>query len=110
MANTFKNFGGAVTTGGNTLYTAPTGVTSIVLHLQAANVDGATSADLTSHWTDSSNSNAVCRLGSLIPVGPKSAIPIVVGKLALEPGDTLVFTASADSIIEISGTVLEMSS
>ena len=42
MANTFKNFRGALTTSGVTTYTCPAATSAVVLHLQVANVDGKT--------------------------------------------------------------------
>jgi hypothetical protein len=110
MANTFKNFRAVMTTGGVTAYTAGTGVTAIILSLQVANVDGVNSADATVHWTDASNSNAVTRLGFTVVIPAQTAVSMLVPgtKHALEVGDTIVATASADGDLELSGTVLEM--
>jgi len=109
MANTFKNFRATLTTSGVTAYTAGTGVTAIVLHLQVANVDGTNSADVTARWTDDSNSDAVTRLANTVPVPADTSISVLIGKLVLEAGDTIVGVASADGDLELSGSVLEIS-
>jgi hypothetical protein len=109
MANEFKNFRGALTTSGVTAYTCPASTTAIVLHLQVANVDGTNSADVTVRWTDASNSNAVTRLANTVAVPADTSLSVLTGKLVLEAGDTIVGVASADSDLELSGSILEMS-
>lgn len=109
MANTFKNFRAALVTGGVTAYTCPAATTAIVLHLQASNVDGTNSADVTVRWTDSSNSNTVTRLANVIPVPAKTSVSVLIGKLVLEAGDTIAGVASADGDLELGGSVLEIS-
>jgi hypothetical protein len=108
MANTFKNFRGVMVTGGVTAYTCPAATTAIVLHCQVANIDGVNSADATVHWTDDSNSDAVTRLGLTVVVPAQTSVSMLTGKLVLEAGDTLVGIASADSKLELSGSILEM--
>ena len=109
MANTFKNFRGALVTGGGTVYTCPAATIAIVLHLQVANVDGTNSADVTVRWTDSSNSATVTRLANVVTVPAKTSLSVLTGKLVLEAGDTIAGVASADGDLELSGSVLEMS-
>jgi hypothetical protein len=109
MANTFKNFRGALTTGGVECYVCPANTTAIVLHLQIANVHATDSADVTVHWTDDSVSDAVTRLASTVVVPSDTSLSVLTGKLVLMAGDTIVGKASADSKLELSGSVLEMS-
>ena len=109
MAATFKNFRALMTTGGATAYTCPALTTAKILHCQVANVDGVNSADATVYWTDDSNSDAVTRLGLTVVVPAQTSISMLTGTLILEAGDTLVGIASADSDLELSGSVLEMS-
>ena len=109
MAETFKNFRGALTTGGVTVYTCPALTTALVLHLQVANVDGVNSADATVRWTDSSNGDVATRLVSTVAIPADTSLPVLSGKLPLEAGDTIVGVASADGDLELSGGVLEIS-
>tara|TARA_R100000656_G_scaffold13454_2_gene13749 strand:- start:355 stop:678 length:324 start_codon:yes stop_codon:yes gene_type:complete len=46
MANTFKNQGAALTTGGGIVYTAPGATTSIVHSCYVSNIDGTNSANV----------------------------------------------------------------
>jgi hypothetical protein len=114
MANTFINFGKALTyNSGNGIlcYTCPAATIAIVLHLQVANVDGTNSADVSVHWTDDNGTPAdtITRLCRTIPVPANTSLSVLTGKLVLEAGDTIVGVASADGDLELSGSVLEMS-
>ena len=109
MAEVFKNFNANMTTGGVTAYTCPAATTAIVLHCQVANVDGTNAADATVRWTDDSNSDKVTRLANTIPVPADTSLSVLTGVLVLEAGDTIVGVASADSDLELSGSVLEIS-
>ena len=46
MANTFKNQGAALTTGGAVIYTAPAATTSIIHSCYVSNIDGTSSVDV----------------------------------------------------------------
>jgi hypothetical protein len=112
MENTFRNFNGALTlNSGNGLlvYTCPALTKAIVLHLQVANVDGTNSADVSVHWTDDDNSDAITRLCRTVAVPADTSLSVLTGKLVLEAGDTIVGVASADGDLELSGSVLEIS-
>jgi hypothetical protein len=54
MAETYKNARQAVGTTYTTVYTCPSATKAIVLTAQAANVDGAASADVSAQWLDNS--------------------------------------------------------
>lgn len=109
MANTFKNFKVAMTTGGATAYTCPAATKAIILHCQVANIDGTNSADASVHWTDSSDSNAAVYWAKTVAVAADTALSVITGKPVLEASDTIVGTASADGDLYLSGSVLEIS-
>lgn len=109
MANVFKNFKVAMTTGGATAYTCPAATKAIILHLQVANIDGTNSADASVHWTDYSDSAAAVYFGKTIAVPADTSISMITGKPVLEASDTIVGTASADGDLYLSGSVLEIS-
>ena len=46
MANTFKNQGAALTTGGGVVYTAPGATTSIIHSCYISNIDGTSSVNV----------------------------------------------------------------
>lgn len=106
---TYKNFRLAVTASYSTAYTCPASTTAIVIHCQAANIDGTNSATFGAQWLDSSASNAATRLmhsDVVIPI--KSSLNPIGGQLALEAGDALQFIAGATNDVEVSGSVLEI--
>lgn len=109
MAETFKNFKGALTTTTATIYTCPASTVAIVLMAQVANIDGINEADASVSWIDSSDSNAETYLIKGVPIPAGSALGVMSGKLVLEAGDSIKALASADSDLVISGSVLEMS-
>lgn len=111
MANTFKNAKCAMVTGGATAYTCPAATTAIVIGCIVANIDGTNAANATVHWTDDSDSDTATNLIKLVSVPPNSSLAVIGGangKLVLEAGDTLVGTASADSDLSMTVSVLEI--
>ena len=109
MAETFKNFKGALTTTAATIYTCPASTVAIVLMAQVANIDGTNEADASVSWIDSSDSAAETYLIKAAPVPAGSALGVLSGKLVLEAGDTIKALASATGDLVVSGSVLEMS-
>ena len=109
MANVFKNFKAAMTTGGATAYTCPAATKAIVLHCQVANIDGTNSADASVHWTDDSDSDAATYWAKTVAVPADTSLSVITGKPVLEAGDTIVGVASADGDLQLSGGVLEIS-
>ena len=109
MAETFKNFKGAIGTSAEVVYTCPAATTAIVLTIQITNIDGVNEADASVSWIDSSDSNAETYLIKAVPVPAGSALGMLSGKLVLEAGDSIKALASADSDLVISGSVLEIS-
>ncbi len=109
MASTFKNARLAATTSYSTIYTCPADTTAIVLTLQAANVDGAASADISAQWLDSSNANAATRIAHTVVVPSDAALGLLSGKVVLEAGDALQCMASATGDIEVTAAILELS-
>ena len=109
MAETFKNFKGAMGTSAEVVYTCPAATTAIVLTIQVTNIDGVNEADASVSWTDSSDSGAESYLIKAAPIPAGSALGVLSGKLVLEAGDTVKAMASAAGDLIVSGSVLEMS-
>jgi hypothetical protein len=109
MARVYKNFRAAMTTGGVTTYTCPANTKAIVLHCQVANIHATDSANASVHWTDDDNSDVATYWAKTVAVAMGTALSVVTGKPVLEAGDTIVGTASADSKLQLSGSVLEIS-
>ena len=109
MAETFKNFKGAMGTSAEVVYTCPAATTAIVLTIQVTNIDGVNEADASVLWADASDSAAETYLIKAAPVPAGSALGVLSGKLVLEAGDTIKALASATGDLVVSGSVLEMS-
>ena len=109
MAETFKNFKGAMGTSAGAVYTCPVATTAIVLTIQVTNIDGANEADARVSWTDSSDSGAESYLIKAAPVPAGSALGVLSGKLVLEDGDTVKAMASAAGDLVVIGSVVEIS-
>lgn len=109
MAVAFKNARLLVTTSYSTAYTAPALTTAIIIGLQVANVDGTNTADISAQWLDSSNANAATRIANTVSVPADAAIGLLTGRLVLEAGDALQALASANSDLELSVSIMEIS-
>ena len=97
--NTFKSEALDVTTTGNT---TPVDTTAIVLLAQATNV-GMAPANVT--FESSINGGTELVKDFTIPVG--DAATMLTGKLVLETGQSITASASANSVIKITVSILE---
>lgn len=101
--------GAALTTSAADVFTVPVSTIRYVTQIQAANVDGTNSADVTIQWTDSSNADAITRLAYQIEVAAKDARSMLAGPFALSAGDKLQALASAAGDIELTVTYYDES-
>lgn len=108
MAEEYKNAGAALTTTYAMVYRCPSGKTAIVLSAQAANVDGAVSADVSAQWLDNSAADVARRLVEAYPVAAKSSDMLTGGPIILEANDEFQAKASAAGDIELTLAILEI--
>lgn len=97
-------------TGGTDVYTCPASTVAKITHLQVANVDGAADADVSISIIDTSAS-ATVYLAKTVTV-PADASLKAFGDCVgvwLEAGDKLNAVASADSDLDLVGSVIEYS-
>lgn len=112
MARVYRNFKADMTTGGITAYTCPNNTKAIVLHCQVANIHITDTAAATVKWvdaTDGTNTNVSVHWISNVDIPIETALSVITGKPILEANDTIVATASANSKLYLSGSVLEIS-
>ena len=103
--NRFKTVTHIVTTNNDTVYTAPTGYTGIVLMAQVANV-GTTAESFTfSHYDTSAATETELLKNYDVPV--EDAASPLTGKLILEAGDSIRIQASANSTFKLTLSILE---
>jgi hypothetical protein len=101
MANTFKNYVGAATTGGATIYTVPGATVAVIIGANLANTT-------TSQVTVSVQLGATYIIKN-VPVPAGSALSVLDGKIIAEAADTIIVTASSNSAVDVVLSVLEQS-
>jgi len=103
--NTFRTITAEATTVSGTIYTAPSGVTSIILMAHAANVT-TNIADVTfSHFN--ANTSTQTELVKDYSIPGNDAASLITGKLVIETGNSVTVVASANSSIKMTLSVLE---
>ena len=103
--NTFKTVTRIVTTTEETVYTAPSGITSIVLLAQASNITS-NAVDITFSYFDS-NSSTTTELIKDFSVPPNDAAALLTGKLVIESGNSVKCSASANNSFKLTLSILE---
>jgi hypothetical protein len=106
MANTFKNQGAALTTGGAVVYTAPAATTAIIHSCYISNIDGTNSADVTIKARATSG-DTYYHVAKTIPV-PADSTLVLDKPIDLEATGDVHATASANSDLEIVMGILEI--
>jgi len=103
--NTFKNIPLPVTTNIQTVYTAPLGITSIVLMAQVANIVLTQQSCSFIHY--SYRTALTTYLVKDIIVPPNDARILLGGKLVLETGDQLKVVGSSNDTLQFIASILE---
>lgn len=106
MANTFKNQGAALTTGGGVVYTAPGATTAIIHSCYVSNIDGTNSADVTIKARATSG-DTYYHVAKTVPV-PADSTLVLDKPIDLEATGDVHMTASVDSDLEVVLGVLEI--
>ena len=101
--NRFKTYTKELTTSSQTIYTAPTGYTGIILYAHVTNYAGADTTLTMSHVRSSTTTQIIS--GANVPVND-AYIPLD-GKLVLETSDYVTALAGANSTLKILVSVLE---
>ena len=103
--NTFKSFPVPVTTTITTIYTAPLGITSIVLMAQTSNIVLVPATVSFIHY--SYKTGRTTYIVKDISVPPNDARVLLGGKLVLETGDQIKVVGSANNSLQFIGSILE---
>lgn len=114
MPEVFKFYNTTLTTANvltQNIYTSPANTTSIVFLGQLSNIDPSNTAAVNVATTKSgslpSTSNSKY-LAFTLPIPIQAATTFLTGKLVLEAGDTISASANANSRIDISLSVLQL--
>lgn len=101
--NTYKTVRADVTTGITTVYTAPTGVASIILYAQVSNVSAGI-VTLTAYHGRGGNP---VELFYNFEIPENDALKLIDDRLVLESGDTFELQGSSDGTMRVIVSVLE---
>jgi hypothetical protein len=101
--NRFKTVTIELTTSSQTVYTAPTGYTGIILYAHVTNYAAAATTITMSHKRSSTTTEII--KGASVPVAD-AYIPLD-GKLVLETSDAIVAEAGANTTLKVLLSVLE---
>jgi len=105
--NVFRTVTKVATTSPVGIYTAPVGYTGVVLLAQAANIGNNTQTISFSHQRSSSGIAVTTEILKNYPISASDTANLLAGKLVLESGDVLVFSASNGTDIKFLGSILE---
>jgi hypothetical protein len=101
--NTFKTVTADLVDGGDTIYTAPQGITTIVLLAQVSNVTGETELATVAHVSGTD----VTELIKDFAIPGNDSASAITGKLVIESGNSLYASAGADDSLKIVVSLLE---
>jgi len=103
--NTFKNIPLPVTTAMQTVYTAPLGITSIVLMAQVSNIVSIQATTSFVHYSYRTGITTYIVKDIIVP--PNDARILLGGKLVLETGDQIKMIGSSNNSLQFIASVLE---
>lgn len=103
--NEFKSFQSELTTSNDVVYSAPANRTTVVLMAQVANITSSAS-NVTFIIRDNVNS-VDTELVKEFAIAPNDASGLLTGKLVVEEGNELVATASDNSALKLTLSLLE---
>jgi hypothetical protein len=105
--NTFKSVPLPVTTTLQTIYTAPLGITSIVLMAQVSNVAPTEPAPWVSFMHYSYGTGITTYIVFQATVPPNDALILLGGKLVLQTGDQISIIGSSNGEMQFISSILE---
>jgi hypothetical protein len=105
--NVFKTVTKVATTNAVGIYTAPVGYTGVVLLAQATNIGNNTQTVSLSHQRTITGIAVTTEILKTFPISSSDSANLLSGKLVLESGDVLVFSATSGTDIKFIGSILE---
>ena len=102
--NTFKTVTANVTTVDTLVYTAPLGITAIILMAQCANVTGNNHNVSFNHVTNTGVRTELLKNYSVLK---RDAVGLLTGKLIVEQNNSVEIAASSNNALKLTMSVLE---
>lgn len=103
--NVFKTVTKDITTSNETVYTAPTGFTGIILMAQVSNITGSAASVTFSHYDTGTTTQT--ELVKDLDIPGNDATSVITGKLVLEEGNAVRVQGSANTTLKLTMSVLE---
>lgn len=101
--NIFKTITANVTTSSTSIYTAPTGYSTVVLLAQVSNIGASTITVSSDHVRSGNPTNII----TATPLPVADAVTLLTGKLILQTGDSIRISASANNSAQLLLSILE---
>lgn len=101
--NVFRTVTANVTTSSTTVYTAPTGYSTVILLAQVSNTGASTVTVSSDHVRSGNPTNIITN--AILPTA--DAISLLSGKLILQTGDSIKVSASANGTAQMLLSILE---
>lgn len=102
--NTFRTVTSNVITSDTVVYTAPNGITSIILMAQVANITGNNHTVSFSHLSSSNNKTELLKNYVVLK---NDAVGLLTGKLIVEQNNSVQISSSANDALKLTMSVLE---
>ena len=107
MTNTFVNASNAISSSGTVIYTCPSATTAVIHSVFISNVSASSSDTIEIKMTSSARSSTY-HIGKNIPIAVGSSL-ILDKPIVLQASDTLTFTSGANSTLEATLGILQIS-
>ena len=105
--NVYKTITYVISTNPVGIYTAPVGYSAVVLLAQTANISSNTHTISFSHKRNVAGIAVTTEILKNFPIGGNDTSTLLGGKLVLESGDSLIFSASDSTNLKFIGSILE---
>lgn len=105
--NIFKTVTANVTTTPTSVYATPLGYSTVVLMCQLTNITASTTVDTSAFLVRAGNTGGNVTLVQNASVPANDAYSPLTGRLIMTPGDTFQVSATANSSIQMTLSVLE---
>jgi hypothetical protein len=102
--NTFKTVSANVTTSTTSVYTAPSGYTTVALLAQASNITDTHTVGVTAYYVHNGVSTSII---SNVQIQANDAVNLLTGKLILQTGDSISIKCNENTAAQLLLSVLE---
>lgn len=102
--NTFKTISANITTSTTSVYTAPSGYTTVALLAQASNITDNHTVGVSAYYVHNGASTSII---SNVQIQANDAVNLLTGKLILQTGDSISIKCNENTAAQLLLSVLE---